>query len=41
MFEVRADGYVYILLETIDDSLRGACADAVDSCPEQALRVED
>jgi ferredoxin len=41
VFEVREDGYMYILLETIDDSLRSACEDAVDACPEQALRIED
>jgi ferredoxin len=41
VFEVRADGYMYILLETIDDSLRSACEDAVDGCPEQALTIQD
>jgi ferredoxin len=40
VFEVRDDGYMYILLETIDESLRGACEDAVDACPEQAIRIE-
>jgi ferredoxin len=40
VFEVRADGYMYILLETIDDSLRESCETAVDSCPEQALTIE-
>jgi ferredoxin len=40
VFEVRADGYMYILLETIDDSRRSACEDAVDACPTQALRIE-
>lgn len=40
VFEVRDDGYMYVLQETIDDSLRAACEDAVDSCPEQALRLE-
>jgi ferredoxin len=40
IFEVRADGYMYILVEEIDASRRSACEDAVDSCPEQALRIE-
>jgi ferredoxin len=41
VFEVRADGYMYILLETIDDSRRSVCEEAVDGCPEQALTIED
>ena len=40
VFEVRPDGYMYILLDTIDDSLRESCENAVDSCPEQALTIE-
>jgi len=40
VFAVRDDGYMYILIEQIDDSLRSACEDAVDACPEQALRIE-
>ena len=40
VFEVRADGYMYILVEDIDDSRRGACEEAVAACPEQALRIE-
>ena len=40
VFEVRDDGYMYILQEEIDDSLREQCEAAVDGCPEQALRIE-
>jgi len=40
VFEVRDDGFMYILLESIDDSLRPACEEAVDGCPEQALSIE-
>ena len=34
------DGYMYILIEEINDSLPPACEAAVDGCPEQALRIE-
>ena len=40
VFEVRDDGFMYILMDEVDDSLRGACEMAVDSCPEQALSIE-
>lgn len=40
VFEVRDDGYMYILIDEIDDSLRAACEAAVDGCPEQALSIE-
>ena len=40
VFEVRDDGYMYILQAEVDESLRAACEDAVDSCPEQALTIE-
>ncbi len=40
VFEVRPDGYMYILLDTIDDSLRESCENAVDACPERALTIE-
>jgi ferredoxin len=40
VFEVRDDGYMYILVEEIDEALRPKCETAVDSCPEQALRIE-
>ncbi len=40
VFEVRDDGYMYILLEEVPDSMRTACESAVDGCPEQALRIE-
>ena len=41
VFEVRDDGYMYILVEQIDDALRSRCEEAVDTCPTQALRIQD
>lgn len=40
VFEVRDDGYMYILQEEVDESLRDACEFAVNGCPEQALSIE-
>jgi ferredoxin len=40
VFEVRDDGYMYILVEEIDESLRADCEQAVAGCPEQALTIE-
>ena len=41
VFEVRDDGYMYILVEDIDESLRSRVDEAVDACPTQALRIAD
>ena len=41
VFEVRDDGYMYILVEDIDESLRSREDEAVDACPTQALRIAD
>lgn len=39
VFEVREDGYLYLLNETPDDSLAELLDDAVESCPTQALSL--
>ena len=41
VFEVRDDGYMYILVEDIDESLRSRVDEAVDACPPQAQRIAD
>jgi ferredoxin len=40
VFEVRDDGYMYILVEDVDDTLRARCEEAVDACPTQALSIQ-
>ena len=41
VFEVRDDGYLYVLQENPDESLRKKVEDAVRSCPVQAISVEE
>lgn len=41
VFEVRDDGYMYILVDEVDDALRGRVEEAVDTCPTQALSIQD
>ena len=41
VFEVRADGFLYILQENPDEALRAKVQDAVRSCPVQAISIED
>jgi ferredoxin len=41
VFEVRDDGFLYILNETPDDSLRDKVLEAERLCPTQAITVED
>lgn len=40
VFEVRDDGYLYILQETPDESLRTKVEEAALACPTQAISVE-
>lgn len=40
VFEVREDGYLYILQETPDESLRTKVDEAALACPTQAITVE-
>lgn len=39
VFEVRDDGFLYVLQEEPPESLRGKCEDAADSCPTQAITI--
>ena len=41
VFEVRDDGYLYVLQEHPDESLRKAVESAVNSCPVQAISLQD
>ena len=41
VFEVRDDGFLYILNETPDESLRARVDEAVRLCPTQAITLED
>jgi ferredoxin len=41
VFEVRADGYLYILLEEPPESLRDKVVQAADMCPTGAITIED
>jgi ferredoxin len=40
VFEVRDDGFLYILQETPDESLRGKVDEAARLCPTQAITIE-
>lgn len=41
VFEIRADGYLYVLNESPDESLRAAVENAADLCPTGAITIED
>jgi ferredoxin len=41
VFEVRDDGFLYILNETPSEDLRPKMQDAVRQCPTQAISLED
>ena len=40
VFEVRDDGFLYILDETPDEALRAKVEEAARLCPTQAITVE-
>jgi ferredoxin len=40
VFEVRSDGYLYVLQEEPDESLRDAVTQAADLCPTGAITIE-
>jgi ferredoxin len=40
VFEVRDDGFLYILQETPDESLRSQVSEAARLCPTQAITIE-
>ena len=39
VFEVRSDGFLYILIEEPDESLRKGVEQAADMCPTAAISV--
>jgi ferredoxin len=41
VFEVRDDGFLYILNETPTEDLRAKVSEAVRVCPTQAISLED
>ena len=41
VFEVRDDGFLYLLQENPPESSRSKVEDAVRSCPTQALSIEE
>jgi ferredoxin len=41
VFEVRDDGFLYILDESPPESMRGKLEEAVRSCPTQAISISD
>jgi ferredoxin len=41
VFEVRDDGYLYLLQDNPDEALRSKVESAARSCPVQAISVED
>ena len=41
VFEVRDDGFLYILEESPPDALRSKVEEAVRVCPTQAISLED
>jgi ferredoxin len=40
VFEVRSDGYLYVLQEEPGEDLRGKVEEAADMCPTGAITVE-
>ena len=40
VFEVRDDGYLYVLDETPGEELRSKVEEAARSCPTQAITIE-
>jgi ferredoxin len=41
VFEVRDDGFLYVLQETPDESLRGKLEEAVLNCPTGAISISE
>ncbi len=41
VFEVRSDGYLYVLQENPSDELHDKVHQAADMCPTAAITVED
>jgi ferredoxin len=41
IFEVRDDGYLYVLDENPPETMRAKVEEAVRVCPTQAIKIED
>lgn len=41
VFEIRSDGYLYVLQENPDSSLREKLLEAEDLCPTGAITIEE
>ncbi len=41
VFEVREDGFLYILIEEPGEELRDSINEAVQACPTGAIRIEE
>jgi ferredoxin len=41
VFEVRSDGYLYILQEEPPEELRGKVQEAAELCPTGAISIEE
>ncbi|WP_261555840.1 ferredoxin [Frankia tisae] len=41
VFEIRDDGYLYLLIEEPDDARRDDLQEAADSCPTDAISISD
>ena len=41
VFEVRSDGFLYVLIEEPDASLHEKVREAADLCPTAAIELED
>ena len=40
VFELRDDGYLYVIQEEPGDELRGAVEEAAEMCPTNAISIE-
>ena len=41
VFEVRTDGYLYVLQENPGEELRASVTEASENCPTGAITIED
>jgi ferredoxin len=41
VFEVRTDGYLYVLEENPGEELRDKVVEAAENCPTGAITIED
>ena len=41
VFELDDDGMAEVKLSDVPDELQGACREAMDSCPSEAISIEE